>query len=200
MNQMQDKVRAGYNQVAHAYSDSRDQFKNEKYLLKLQEMLNSNSTILDLGCGSGKPVAAFLVKHGHKVIGIDISDEQIRLAKENVADGKFEVRDMSTLTDGEYQVDAIVSFYTIFHIPKEEHQQLFARLNSFLRKDGLILVTMGSSEWEGSEEFFGAEMLWSHYDHPKNTQIVTNAGFELLIDEIDDTGGEKHQVILGRKI
>lgn len=42
-------------------------------------------------------------------------------------------------------------------------------------------------------------MAWSHYDADKNTRIVQEAGFDLLLDEIDETVGEKHKVILGRK-
>jgi len=197
---MQDKVKAGYNKAARAYSKGRDQFKNDKYLDRLDSLLKPNSVILDVGCGSGKPVTEFFVNHGHQVTGIDISKEQIKLAKENVPQGLFEVRDMSLLKPGEYAVDAIVSFYTIFHIPREQHLGLLKKLHTFLNDDGVLLITMGATDWEGNEEFFGVQMHWSHYGKDKNSQMVREAGFELLVDEIDDSGGEEHQVIMARKI
>lgn len=62
---------------------------------------------------------------------------------------------------------------------------------------GLILVTMGSGEWEGTEEdFHGSKMWWSHYGAEKNKEIVKNAGFEILLDEIDTSGNERHLFIL----
>ena len=115
--------------------------------------------------------------------------------------GSFEVKDMSELKKSRYQVDCIVSFYAIFHIPREEHQNLFEKINSFLPVGGLILVTMGSSEWEGAEDnFHGVEMFWSHYGPNRNKGFILNAGFEILLMEIDTSGGEKHQIILARKV
>jgi cyclopropane fatty-acyl-phospholipid synthase-like methyltransferase len=193
-------IKEGYNKIAFDYSSTRDQFKNIKYLEKLNLLLKPNSTILDIGCGSGIPIDKFFIEKGHKVIGIDISEEQIKLAKRNLPEGKFEVQDMTDLKDDSYKVDAVVSFYAIFHIPKEEHKEIFRKINSFLKDDGLLLITMGASEWEGTEDFHGAKIFWSHYGPEKNLEIVKNAGFEVLESVIDTVGGENHQVILAKKI
>ncbi len=193
-------VKDSYNQIAETYLQTRNQFKNLKYLEEFVKLLKPGAEILDLGCGAGKPVDEFLVKNGFKVIGLDISENQIKLAKKNVPEGKFYLKDISLLKRGEYQVDAVVSFYTIFHIPRETHFELFEKINSFLPKEGLILVTMGSSDWEGTEDdFHGAKMCWSHYGQEKNREIIEKAGFEILFNEIDTTGGEKHQIIIGKK-
>lgn len=196
-----DLVRENYNKVAEDYSSSRDQFKNNQYLEKLVKLLKPGATILDIGCGSGVPVDKYLIDKGFKVLGIDISEKQIELAKKNVPRAVYEVKDMADLKSGDYQVDAIVSFYAIFHIPREQHLDLFQKISSFLIKNGLILVTMGSSEWEGEEDnFYGGKMWWSHYGPEKNREIIKSCGFKILLDEIDTSGGEKHQVILAQKL
>src|SRR5258708_18858736 len=99
-------VKEGYNKIAYDYSATRDQFKNLKYLNKLNSLLKPSSTILDIGCGSGVPIDKFFIENGHKVIGIDISEEQIKLAQKELPQGKFEVKDMTDLKDAEFQVDA----------------------------------------------------------------------------------------------
>ena len=114
-------VKDSYNKIAKDYSDTRNQFKNLKYLEKLNSLLKPHSKILDLGCGAGIPVDEFFVDHGHDVAGVDISEKQIELARKNVPKAKFEIKDMILLNMGEYKVDAAVSFYAIFHIPKELH-------------------------------------------------------------------------------
>lgn len=196
-----DLVREGYNKVAKGYSAQRDLFKNDKYLAELIKLLKPDSTILDIGCGSGIPVDKYLIDKGFKVIGIDISDEQIKLAKQNIPECTLEVKNISDLKEGDYQVDAVVSFYTIFHTPREEHQELFKKINSFLPVGGLILVTMGSGEWEGTEEdFHGSKMWWSHYGTEKNKEIIKSAGFEILLDAIDTSGEERHLFILAKKV
>jgi len=59
---------------------------------------------------------------------------------------------------------------------------------------------MASSEWEGIEDFYGVEMYWSHYGPEKNREIIERAGFEVILDEIDTSNRERHQIILARKI
>jgi cyclopropane fatty-acyl-phospholipid synthase-like methyltransferase len=195
-----DLVRQSYNKAAENYASNRNQFDNLKYLERLNEFLSPNSLILDIGCGAGKPVDSFLVSKGHRVTGIDLSEKMIELAKQNVPQAEYKVADMTELKRGEYEVDAVVSFYAIFHTPRETHQELFHKIHSFLSPSGFLLITMGSDEWEGKESnFHGAEMFWSHYDARKNRELVENAEFEVLLDEIDTAGGERHQVILARK-
>jgi cyclopropane fatty-acyl-phospholipid synthase-like methyltransferase len=190
-------VKQQYNKLAENYLAGRDQFKNDSYLNKLSAQLSPGSTILDIGCGAGLPIDKYFIDHGFKIIGIDISEKQIELAKKNVPKGNFKVEDMSEFHPGEYAVEAVVSFYAIFHTNRETHQEILKHVRSFLKRGGLILITMARTEWEGKEkDFFGGEMFWSHYDSTTNRRLVENANFKILIDEIDTTGEEKHQVIL----
>jgi cyclopropane fatty-acyl-phospholipid synthase-like methyltransferase len=153
-----------------------------------------------LGCGAGRPIDRFLIDKGHKIIGIDISKKQIELAKKNVPEARYTIKDISDLKKGEYQVDAVVSFYVILHIPRETQEELFEKIYSFLPKDGLALVTMASLEFEGIKDFYGVKMYWSHYGPEKNRQVIEKSGFEVILDEIESFRREKHQVILARKI
>lgn len=197
---MNQKVKAGYNIVAKNYSSQfRDQFKNEKHLAKLVEVLQPNSNVLDVGCGAGKPIDSYLVSSGMKVKGIDISEAQIKLAKSYVPKANYMVQDMSELQNGEYQVDAVISFYAIFHTPREKHIDLLKKFKSFLKPNGYLLITMGVNDWEGKEDnFCGSEMYWSHYGAEKNKELIKKADFKIIFSEIDDAGGEKHLVILAK--
>lgn len=191
-----EAVRDGYDQVAERYLAERNQWESIPHLERLLDQLKANARILDVGCGGGVPVDRYLVDKGHQVIGVDISPKQIDLASKNVPRAEFEVRDMRDLEEGDYEVDAVVSFYAIFHTPRQSHGKTLA---SFLPQDGMLLVTMGAGEWEGEEDFHGTPMQWSHYGPEKNRQLIEPAGFEVLSDEIDDSGDERHQVLLARK-
>ena len=195
-----DLVKQGYNKIAERYTATRDQFSNVKYLEKLAELLKPGATVLDIGCGGGLPVDKFLTEKGFRVTGLDISEKQIELARKNVPQGTFEVKNMVDLQNGEYQVEGVVSFYAIFHTPREQHQELFKKINSYLPRGGYILVTMGAGEWEGEEnDFLGTKMWWSHYGQDKNLEIIKDAGFEIILNEIDASGGERHLTILAEK-
>lgn len=197
---MNQKVRAGYNRVAPSYStEFRDQFKNDKHLEQLSKLLLPDSLVLDIGCGAGKPVDSFLVSRGLKVIGIDISEAQIDLARKFVPEATYQLKDMSELSKGEFRVDAVVSFYAIFHTPREKHLELLQIFKSFIKPNGYLLITMGASDWVGKEDdFCGTEMYWSHYGADKNIEFVKEAGFTILDSVIDESGGEKHLIVLAK--
>src|SRR3989344_6830641 len=192
-------VKEGYDKAAENYLIQRGLFENFAYLDKLVTLLPKGSEILDIGCGAGVPLDKYLIEKGYILRGVDISEKQIELAKKNVPQASYDVKDMSELKDGEYHVDAVVSFYAIFHTQKETHREMLKKFNSFLRPGGLLLVTMGASEWEGEETFHGVPMYWSHYGTEENKKIIQEAGFQLIFDGLDESGGEKHQVILAQK-
>ncbi len=145
---MKDQVRISYNTIAERYAQTRKQFSksNNFHLELLNTYLKSGSTVLDLGCGSGFPVSAFFANKGHKVIGLDISEKQIELAKSNVPDGQFEVGDIETLHESAFKVDAVLAFYSIFHISRDKHAEIITRIASFLSPGGMLLITMGAAE------------------------------------------------------
>jgi cyclopropane fatty-acyl-phospholipid synthase-like methyltransferase len=197
---MNESVRRGYDRAAGRYAAARDQFKSRKYLDLLAERLRPGAVVLDVGCGSGVPIDSYLVERGCAVRGIDISAVQIEMARANIPEASYEVRDMSGLQDFEYAVDAIVSFYAIFHTPREAHLDLLHTFGTFLQPGGLLLVTMGASDWVGSDDdFYGVTMHWSHYAAATNRDLVAQAGFDIVFDEIDPAGDERHLVILASK-
>jgi 2-polyprenyl-3-methyl-5-hydroxy-6-metoxy-1,4-benzoquinol methylase len=192
-------VVSGYNQLADRYWREREQLGSGKYLNKLIEKLKMGSRILDLGCGDGIPVDRQLIKKGFLVTGLDISEKMIERARKNCPRGDFQVKNMLDLINGEYEVEAVVSMYAIFHIPRDKHRELLLVINSFLPIGGLLLITMGDKDFEGEHEAYNVPMWSSHFGPKKNLEMVMNAGFEVVINEIDFTGGEKHQFLLGQK-
>lgn len=196
---MRKLVKDAYDACAGDYCLTRDVFQSQKYLDKLIEYLTVDSQILDVGCGAGIPIDEYLVGKGHNVTGVDISERQIELAKINVPKATYLIGDMSEMNFQHNSFDAIVSFYAIFHIPREEHPDLFKKIHALLKVEGIFLATLGYEEWEGSEEFHGVTMHWSHYGKDKNLALVKQAGFDVVQAEVDESGGERHLVVLARK-
>jgi SAM-dependent methyltransferase len=193
-------IRSGYDKIAIKYLKNRDGLKSAKYIYQLLKYLPKQSSVLDLGCGAGVPVDDILIKAGCDVVGIDISKEQIKLAQKNCPRGDYLVSDIANLKMNEYLVNAVVCFYTIFHLPRNEHKKLLTIMHSFLQKGGMLLITMGDREFEGEHKMHDTPMWSSQFGTVKNHKIICEVGFEILIDEMDNSGGERHQIILARKI
>lgn len=200
MSNSRETVRQGHKTVAASYVTVRERFDSFQYLEQLSHLLPAGDSVLDVGCGTGIPIDTYLVGKGYKVTGIDFSEEMIALATRIVPEARYEVKDMTALKPSEHSVDAIVSFYAIFHTPRKGHENLFRVFNSFLRPGGCVLVTMGSDEWEGEEDFCGVRMWWSNYGAEQNREILAGAGFDLLLDTMDTSANEQHQVLMARKL
>jgi SAM-dependent methyltransferase len=190
----------GYDRMAVAYLAHRERLKSGKYIQQLLKYLPKKSTVLDLGCGAGIPVDDILLKAGHSVMGIDISEEQIKLARKNCKGGDYLVGDIAELREKEYQVQAVVSFYTLFHTPRTEHARILKTMASFLPPHGMLLLTMGDREFEGQHILHGEPMWSSQFGTAKNHKLVESAGFKVITDEIDTSGGERHQIIMAEKL
>lgn len=96
-------------------------------------------SILDVGCGNGY-VASQLSNRGHKVIGIDASEDGIAIAKEAYPSVRFELHsaydDLRTLTKA---VDVVVSSEVIEHLYRP---QLFLdNILTVLYPGGSLILT-----------------------------------------------------------
>lgn len=53
------------------------------YLDKVKSHIHQGETVLDVGCGTGEPIAKFLIEAGYKLTGVDASEQMIARCKKN---------------------------------------------------------------------------------------------------------------------
>jgi ubiquinone/menaquinone biosynthesis C-methylase UbiE len=192
-------VEDGYDDIARIYHEKRDKFKSNELLIGFSSLLKPGGNVLDVGCGAGVPVAQFLVDAGFKVTGVDVSSCMLELARSHVPGANFAKMDMRQLAFAAGCFDGICAFYSLFHVPKDEHLWVLIGLNRLLRESGILLFSSGRCEWEGVEKFHGANMFWSHPDRETTRQMVIDAGFTVRISEVQEHGGEEHYWVMAEK-
>src|SRR4051794_34840481 len=64
------------------------------------DRLPTGAAVLDLGCGSGRPVAQYLAEQGLRVTGVDSSPTMISLCRGRLPDQEWIVADMRGLSLG----------------------------------------------------------------------------------------------------
>ncbi len=198
-------VAEGYDRCAPAYSDARSR-DSEAALAPIIDRLPAASCVLDLGCGAGVPVARTLSRL-YDVIGADISASMLHLARVQAPEAALVRADMATVAFAADSFDAVVSFYAIFHLPREEHEPLLRRIHGWLRPGGLLLATLAMTDEPAyTEEFFGVEMYWSNYGLDAYPPMLKRAGFEVLAVSVlehgyDDPAAkpERHPLVLAQK-
>lgn len=197
---MREDVKEGYEKGDYEsdYRQGREVRGKEKELFrKLFDEIPENSRVLDLGCGTGLPFDRFLVEQGFDVLGVDIAEKHVEMAEENVPEGKFVAGDFFEQDFRSGSFDAVVSMYAIFHIPRDEHLELFQKMHDWLAKDGAILVTLGAEEMDGfRDEIGGEELVWSSYSPEKSLELLEKAGFEIIETYTENYRDESHFWIL----
>ncbi|MFX1561721.1 MAG: class I SAM-dependent methyltransferase [Promethearchaeota archaeon] len=194
-----DIVRNGYNRIALKYNASRNRFNNDRELEYFASLLPKGARILDAGCGCGVPIAKYLVKQGFIVTGIDFSTSMLELARRQVPEAEFLEGDMTQLMFPDGSFEGVVSTYAIIHVQTEKHSIIFQNFYRVLRPGGILFVGTGSDEWEGTEDYMGTTMFWSHPSREKSLSLVKQAGFEIIRDEVVECGGETPYWIFAKK-
>jgi ubiquinone/menaquinone biosynthesis C-methylase UbiE len=192
-------VRSGYDKIAKRYVSERESINNSREVAAFCTKVPSSAKILDVGCGTGIPIARDLVKSGFEVIGIDSSSEMVSVARQSVQGAKLLQMDMTRLGFQPESFDGLISCYAIFHVPRSSHADLFQSFHRVLKPDGIMLASVGTSAWEGVEDYHGVNMYWSHFDSFETQALVVKAGFHIEFGRNVDGGGETHHWILATK-
>jgi SAM-dependent methyltransferase len=104
-----------------------------------------------------------------------------------VPDATFIQADMTTLAFPEASFGAVVSFFAIFHVPREQHGLLFRAIASWLRPSGVLVTTLLSRANPGLvEEWQGVPMFYSGFSGDAGTDVVRSSGLE-IVSSRDDT-------------
>ena len=173
-------VANGYDTCGEAYSAARAS-ASVTWLALLTERLADGPAVLDIGCGSGVPVARALAQR-FAVTAVDISAGQIERARRNVPRATFIHGDIMSLAFAPATFDAVVMLYTLFHLPRGEQPELLARIRGWLKPDGVLLATLARTSHHGyvEDEFFGTSMYWSHFAETDYDPILRQAGLAVI--------------------
>ncbi len=194
-----------YDHMAESYMESRSLFDNTDQLEELAKLIPPKSSVLDLGCGTGLPVAKFFTERGYNVTGIDLSDKMILLAKKNVPDAVFYAENIINADLSENSFDLIVSFYCLFHLTKENQKQIFHKIMHWLKTGGYAYFTLATKEYTGQEDFEGTIhfenniLPYSHYSVAEYTNIFQDIGATLVSMKKHTIGGETMLWVLLKK-
>jgi SAM-dependent methyltransferase len=150
------------------------------WLARFADGLPERAKVVELGCGNGTIETRELAQR-FELTGIDLSEEQLRRARERVPGASFVHADITSVEFEPGSLDGVCAFYVLNHVPRELLPGLFARVHGWLRPGGLFLATLGASDLEGWQgDWLGVPMYFSGHDPARNRELL--AGFELVAD------------------
>ena len=138
--------------------------------------------VLDIGCGWGGMALYIHAKTGAEVLGITLSEEQLKIARERadaagVADKvKFELIDCRAL---EGQFDRIVSVGMFEHVGTPQYRTFFAKCRELMTPEGVMLLhTIGRAGAPGYTDAFTLKYIFPGGYIPALSEIAQ--GYEGL--------------------
>jgi 2-polyprenyl-3-methyl-5-hydroxy-6-metoxy-1,4-benzoquinol methylase len=103
--------------------------------------LAPGATVLDIGCGSGVPIATELARLGFSVAGIDASPSLIAEFHRQVPGALWACEGVEESTFFGRRFDAILAVGLLFLLPEETQRTVIGKLGDALEPDGDLLFS-----------------------------------------------------------
>jgi ubiquinone/menaquinone biosynthesis C-methylase UbiE len=181
------KTRQAYNLAAQRYHDLFHNEMNEKaYDRKLLDAFaarfGEGAVVCDAGCGPAGHIGRYVFDKGIQVVGVDISDKCVELARQHNPDMRFERADIGNLPFDDGSFDGIISYYSIIDTPKRYMDGLFDEFRRVLKPGGYLLVAVKAGTTEGyMDDLLGikAEIYFTLFTKDEIAGYLKQAGFLL---------------------
>jgi SAM-dependent methyltransferase len=189
-DQPEADVRATYDEVAADYDaaiggELAGKPLDRAFLDALAEQ-SRDGRLVDLGCGPGH-VTAYLAERHRDVLGVDLSPEMVRVARERHPGIAFEVASMLDLSGYAGAWAGVAALYSVIHFSAAQRARAFGQIGVALRPGGRLLVAFHVDSAEVAAG--GADHLTEWFGH-----AVTLTGWylvpEVVAGELEQAGFE----------
>lgn len=139
--------------------------------------------VLNIGCGFGWCELNFLSRGVKQMAGIEISEEDLKTARENIIDEKvkFSVGSAIKAPFPDQSFNTVVSWEVIEHIPKNTENRMFVEVNRVLQPGGTFYLSTPHAS------FFSniLDPAWwlighRHYSRRQLASYAKKNGFEVI--------------------
>lgn len=188
-----------YERNAHRFDTERPRRLTERiWLDRFLALLPKGGRVLDLGCGAGDPIAAYMAGQGFRVTGLDASRAMLAIARKRVPGGDWRHADMRGLDLGE-TFDGIVGWDSFFHLRQDEQRALLPRLAAHLDPGGALLLTVGPEAGEVAGHVGDDPVYHSSLSPGEYRDVLGRSGVEITRFVAEDPACNLRSVLLARK-
>jgi ubiquinone/menaquinone biosynthesis C-methylase UbiE len=175
-----------YEDVIRANAYATLEFRNTYYLAfrDLPAIISEHvagKRALDFGCGTGRSTR-LLRRLGLQAMGIDISEDMLRLARTTDPDGEYRIvpgDNLNQFASGVF--DLILSAFTFDNIPQARKLKIFGDLRRLLARAGIIVSIVSSPEIYTHE--------WASFstkDFPENREARSGDVVRIVVTDHPD--------------
>ena len=181
----------GYEQIAPIFIKGRGQAINgvgKSAVRKWTQTLLRNSTVLDVGCGTGIPVSLVLINEGMTVYAIDASPTMVKAFQQNFPNNPVACEAVEDSLFFNRKFDAIIAWGLIFLLPAELQEIVIQKAANALQTAGKFLFTATGKRNEWKDAMTDQHSL--SLGPEKYKELLAGSGLS-LVEEFEDEG-ENH--------
>ena len=193
-----DRIIGLYQRHAHDFDRERSRNLFERpWLDRFAALVRRGGSILDIGCGSGEPIARHFIESGYLLTGIDSSRAMIDLCGSRFPHARFVVADMRTLHLASRH-NGILAWNSFFHLRRDDQRAMFAVFRAHAAPDAAPMFTSGPSDGEAIGTFQGEPLYHASLSPDEYRALLDRHGFEVVAHKAEDPGSGGHTIWLAR--
>ena len=158
----------------------------------------ADATILDIGCGSGRPIAVELVRRGCAVTGVDGSATMLSLFRRNLPRCPAYLSDMRALSMGS-RFAGLLAWDSFFNLSPSDQGPMFARFAAHACPGAALMFTSGNEEGSAIGELEGERLYHGSLAANEYRALLREHGFTVVAHVANDASCGHLTVWLARK-
>lgn len=151
-----------------------------------RENLPESGSVIDIGCGSGVPIARALMKEGFAVFGIDASPALIAAFRRRFPDAPSACEAAQHSDFFHRSFDAAVAVGLLFLLSEEDQRSVIARVGRSLRPGGRFLFSAPRESCEWADMLTGRRSR--SLGEAAYARLLDASGLRLLGCRMDEGG------------
>lgn len=188
-----------YRRHAAAWAADRgDRLFEGAWLDRFLALQPPNAAILDLGCGSGDPLARFFIARGHHVTGVDTAPDMIRLCRQKFPEHTWYVTDMRLLTLDRV-FTGILAWDSFFHLCPDDQRRMFSLFAKHAAPGTALMFTSGPAAGVAIGTFRGEPLYHASLDADEYTALLDAHGFTVVSHVVEDPACGRRTIWLARR-
>jgi SAM-dependent methyltransferase len=146
------------------------------HLNRFMAALPAGGAVLDLGCGSGRPIAATLIARGFRLTGVDVSPALIDRCRAAFPEHDWIAADMRGLDLGR-RFDGVLAWWSSFHLTADAQEAMAGVYARHVRPDGILMFVGGPRRGVAMGEWMGRPLHHASLDPAEYREGLAQAGF-----------------------
>lgn len=181
-----NEISALYERHATAFDRDRGKRLVERaWFERFRDEMPEGADVLDLGCGSGEPVARYLIEAGHRVTGLDSSPTLIGLCRSRFPDETWIAGDMRDVSLSR-RFGGIVAWNSFFHLTPDDQRRMFRVFRDHAEPGAALMFTSGPGAGEAIGVYQGEALYHASLDTAEYETLLAAHGFSVVQHVVED--------------